>query len=78
MEITRTLLRDFAENAKKGVKLSSIQEEIKKRIDEMGQNSFKFTEFELRDSLKMLEDEGFLAILGNKKSPTIRLIAADI
>lgn len=78
MDIIKTILRDFADTAKKGVKNSSLNEETKKRIDNMGQQAFKYSEFEFRDALKLLEDEGFISLLGNRKAPTIRLIAQNI
>ena len=37
-------------------------------------SQFEFSEFDLKEALKMLEDEGELAVLGNKKAPIIRLL----
>jgi DNA replication licensing factor MCM4 len=76
-EIIKTILRDYQENARKGVKYSSLSDEVKKRINDLGQTSFVFTDFDLRDALRKLEDENIIAILGNKNIPTIRLIAKD-
>ncbi|MCQ2819646.1 MAG: AAA family ATPase [archaeon] len=75
MEIVKSLLNDYEENARKGVRFSSLSDEVTKRVNLLGQTSFQFSEFELRDALKLLEDEGFLVVIGNKKSPTVRLIA---
>lgn len=48
---------------------------MKKRVDALGgTQTFQFSEFELRDSLRLLEEENIVALLGNKKAPTIRLI----
>jgi hypothetical protein len=49
---------------------------LKKRADALGPgSSYTFTEYELRDALKFIEEENIISILGNKKSPTIRLIS---
>lgn len=77
IEDIKNLLRDYSETARKGVKLSSIIEEIKRKADSLGQKGRKFTEFEIRDAIKILEDDGFIAILGNRKAPTIRLISLE-
>ena len=55
------------------MKFVSLAEEVKKRIDSSSQ-PIQFSEFELRDSLRLLEDENIITIIGNKKTPTIRLI----
>lgn len=60
--------------ARKGVKFSSLNEEVKKRIESLGTHSFVYSEYELRDSLKLLEEENIVALVGNKKAPIIRLI----
>ena len=52
-------------------------DEVRKRVNELGQQSFLFSDFDFRDALRKLEDENIVAILGNKKMPTIRLIARD-
>jgi len=70
----QNILRDFADVARKGVKFSSLSEEVKKRIDSLGGQSFKFSEFDLREALKILEEDSIVALLGNKKAPSIRLI----
>ena len=77
VDIIKTILRDYQENAKKGVKFNSLQDEVKKRVNDLGQLSFSFSEFDYRDALRKLEDENIVAILGNKNAPTIRLIARD-
>jgi hypothetical protein len=51
-----------------------LNEEVKKRIESLGTHSFTFSEFELRDALKLLEEENIVALVGNKKAPIIRLI----
>lgn len=70
----KNILRDHSDTARKGVKLSSLSEELKKKVDSMGSQAFTFTEYEMRDALRLIEEENIIAILGNKKSPTIRLI----
>jgi len=51
---------------------------LKKRADSLGPGqTFSFTEYELRDSLRLIEEENIIAILGNKKTPTIRLIGQN-
>lgn len=70
----KNILRDNSDTARKGVKLSSLYEELKKKVDSMGSQAFTFTEYEMRDALRLIEEENMIAILGNKKSPTIRLI----
>ena len=77
VDIIKTILRDYQENARKGVKYNSLGDEIRKRVNELGQQSFNFTDFDYRDALKKLEDENIVAILGSKAMPTIRLIARD-
>ena len=77
VDIIQSIMKDNEEVARKGVKLNSINEEVKRRINILGQSSFNFTEFELREALKILEDDGFVAIVGNRKAPTIRYIAVD-
>jgi DNA replicative helicase MCM subunit Mcm2 (Cdc46/Mcm family) len=77
VDIIKTILRDYQENARKGVKYNSLGDEIRKRVNELGQQSFTFTDFDYRDALRKLEDENIVAILGNKNLPTIRLIARD-
>ena len=78
VDIIKTILRDYQENARKGVKYNSLGEEVKKRVNELGQLSFNFSDFDYRDALRKLEDENIVAILGNKNMPTIRLIARDL
>ena len=77
IDIIKTILRDYQENARKGVKYNSLGDEVKKRVNELGQQSFNFTDFDYRDALRKLEDENIVAILGSKNMPTIRLIAKD-
>ena len=77
-EEIKKILRDFAETARKGVRFNSLFEEVRKKVNELGQSSFSFSEFEFKDALKLIEDEGIIALLGSRKAPTIRLIAKDI
>ncbi len=77
IDIIKTILRDYQENARKGVKFNSLGDEVKKRVNDLGQLSFNFSDFDYRDALKKLEDENIVAILGSKNMPTIRLIARD-
>ena len=77
IEIIKTILRDYQENARKGVKFNSLGDEVRKRVNELGQLSFNFSDFDYRDALRKLEDENIVAILGSKNMPTIRLIARD-
>ena len=78
IDIVKLILRDFSETARKGVKFISMLEEVKKRVNEMGQQSFIFSEFEFKDVLKLIEDEGYIALLGNRKAPIIRLISKEV
>ena len=77
IDIIKTILRDYQENARKGVKYSSLGDEVRKRVNDLGQQSFNFSDFDYRDALRKLEDENIVAILGSKNMPTIRLIARD-
>ena len=70
----KNILRDYEEIARKGVSYNSLRDEIKKVINNSGQSGFVYSDFEFRDSLKILEDEGFILMMGNKRQPTIRLI----
>ena len=71
----RNILRENSENARKGIKQASLVEEVRKRLDNKNKGeSFTFSEFELRDSLRLLEEENVISLLGNKKAPLIRLI----
>ena len=71
----RNILRENSENARKGIRQAALVEEVKKRLDnKIKGESFTFSEFELRDSLRLLEEENVISLLGNKKTPTIRLI----
>jgi hypothetical protein len=54
-----------------------LGDEVKKRVNDLGQQSFNFSDFDYRDALKKLEDENIISILGNRNLPTIRLIARD-
>ena len=77
IDIIKNILRDYQENARKGVKFNSLGDEVKKRVNELGQQSFNFSDFDYREALRKLEDENIVAILGSKNMPTIRLIAKD-
>ena len=77
VDIIKTILRDYQENARKGVKYNSLGDEVRKRVNELGQQTFNFSDFDYRDALRKLEDENIIAILGSKNAPTIRLIARD-
>ena len=77
VDIIKTILRDYQENARKGVKYNSLGDEVKKRVNDLGQQSFNYSDFDYRDALKKLEDENIISILGNRNFPTIRLIARD-
>ena len=77
IDIIKNILRDYQENARKGVKYNSLGDEVKKRVNELGQQSFNFSDFDYREALRKLEDENIVAILGSKNMPTIRLIAKD-
>ena len=77
IDIIKNILRDYQENARKGVKFNSLGDEVKKRVNELGQQSFNFSDFDYREALRKLEDENIVAILGSKNMPTIRLIARD-
>ena len=71
----RNILRENSENARKGIRQAALVEEVRKRLDnKIKGESFTFSEFELRDSLRLLEEENVISLLGNKKVPTIRLI----
>jgi DNA replication licensing factor MCM4 len=71
----RNILRENSDNARKGIKQSALVEEVRKRLDNKNKGeSFTFSEFELRDALRLLEEEAVISLLGNKKAPTIRLI----
>lgn len=71
----RNILRENSENARKGIKQSALVEEVRKRLENKNKGeTFTFSEFELRDALKLLEEEAIISLLGNKKAPTIRLI----
>jgi DNA replication licensing factor MCM4 len=72
--IVRGILRDNSEIARKGLKYVSVKEESKKRVNDKGAKGFVFSEFEFRDALRLLEDEGVVSLLGNKKNPIVRLI----
>lgn len=54
--------------------MSSLNDEVKKRVESLGAKTFTFSEFELRDAMRLLEEENIISILGNKRAPTIRLI----
>ena len=73
----RNVLRDYQEVARKGVRYGSLMDEVRKKVNEMGQSGFNFSGFEFMDALRKMEDEGVVAILGNKNTPTIRLIAKE-
>ena len=77
IDIIKNILRDYQENARKGVKFNSLGDEVKKRVNELGQQSFNFSDFDYREALRKLEDENIVAILGSKNMPMIRLIAKD-
>ena len=77
-DIVKIILRDYAETARKGVKYSSLNDEVRKRVNDKGQSGFSYTEFEFKDTLKLLEDDGYIALVGSKKAPTIRLIANEV
>ena len=77
IDIIKTILRDYQENARKGVKYNSLGDEVKKRVNDLGQQTFNYSDFDYREALRKLEDENIVAILGSKNMPTIRLIARD-
>ena len=77
-DIIKLILRDYAETARKGVKYSSLNDEVKKRINEKGSNAFTFSEFEYKDALRLLEDDGYISLLGSRKAPIIRLISVEM
>ena len=77
VDIIKIILRDYQENARKGVKFNSLGDEVKKRVNDLGQNAFNYSEFDYREALKKLEDENIISILGNRNAPTIRLIARE-
>lgn len=62
------LLRDNEAIARKGIKASSINVEISK------DKELKYSDFEFRDALKMMEDNGIITVVGNKKAPIVRLL----
>jgi hypothetical protein len=71
----RNILRENSDNAKKGIRQAALVEEVRKRLDnKVKGETFTFSEFELRDALRLLEEENTISLLGNKKAPTIRLI----
>lgn len=71
----RNILRENSDTARKGIKQSSLVEETRKRIENKHKGeTFTFSEFEFRDSLRLLEEENIVSLTGNKKAPTIRLI----
>jgi hypothetical protein len=39
----------------------------------MGSQSFTYSEFDIRDALKHLEEDDIIQTLGNKKAPIVRL-----
>ena len=77
IDVIKPILRDYQENARKGVKYNSLGDEVKKRVNDLGQQTFNYSDFDYREALRKLEDENIVAILGSKNMPTIRLIARD-
>ena len=73
----RNILRDYQEAARREVKYCFLMDEVRKKISEMGLGGFNFSEFEFMNALRKMKDEGVVAILGNKNTPTIRLIAKE-
>ncbi|CAG9334845.1 unnamed protein product [Blepharisma stoltei] len=69
--LIRQVLGEFKETAKKGIKIKTIFDEFKKKIEALG---LSCTEIEFNDAIKNLEDEGIITTTG-KRQPIIRLIS---
>ena len=74
IDCIKSVLREYAETARKGVRFGSLSDEVRKVIGE----DLSFSEFEFRDALRLLEEENYISIIGNKKAPIIRLVAQEI
>jgi DNA replication licensing factor MCM4 len=72
----KNILRENSEIARKGIKQVNLVDELRRRVDlkEKGDVN-KFSEFDLRDALRALEEENVIICLGHKNSQTIRYIA---
>ena len=76
IDCIKNVLREYAETARKGVRFSSLSDEVKKVVS--GMEEFTFSDFEFRDALRLLEEENYISVIGNKKAPIIRLVAQEI
>ena len=76
IDCIKNVLREYAETARKGVRFNSLSDEVRKVVS--GMEDFSFSDFEFRDALRLLEEENYISVIGNKKAPIIRLVAQDI
>ena len=76
IDCIKNVLREYAETARKGVRFNSLSDEVRKVVS--GMEDFSFSDFEFRDALRLLEEENYISVIGNKKAPIIRLVAQEI
>ena len=77
INIIKTILRDFRENAEKSIKYNLLKDEAKKRIKDSGSKISDLKEFDFKEALRKLEDENIISLLGYKNLPNIKLFAKD-
>ena len=72
----KNVLKEYAETSSKGVRFSSLSDEVKKMVSWM--EEFTFRDFEFRDAFRLLEEENYISVIWNKNAPIIRLVAQGI
>jgi DNA replication licensing factor MCM4 len=61
IDCIKNVLREYAETARKGVRFSSLSDEVKKVVS--GMEEFTFSDFEFRDALRLLEEENYISVI---------------
>ena len=58
---------------KSGVAFLALLDDIKKKLTSTEENAQEFSEKELLEALKLLEEEDYVVLNGNRKRPIVKL-----
>lgn len=73
IEYIKEIIRGNEDGARKGFKFEGLYEELKKKFPVAGVGTTDpFNEPEYRESLKVLEEDGVVSLLGNRKRPLVK------
>lgn len=75
--VVKNILNDNNDAARVGIQFKALYEDVRRKmydIKSKNDEMEEITEYDFRNALKVLEDEDLIILVGNLKSPTIRMV----